>query len=46
MTNPTLDIISWNSRSLYSNLSQFKIYLYNKKPHIVCLCETWLPKSK
>ena len=37
-----LNIISWNCHSLLPKLAYFKIKLYNKKPHIVCLCETWL----
>lgn len=37
-----LKIIAWNCHSLYHKLSHFKIFLYKLKPHIVCLCETWL----
>lgn len=37
-----LFIIHWNARSIYSNLSEFKIYLYSKKPHLVCISESWL----
>ena len=44
--DPNLSIISWNCRSILSNLSVFKIFLYSNKPHIVCLCETWLKPSK
>ncbi|XP_068200731.1 uncharacterized protein [Palaemon carinicauda] len=35
-------IINWNARSLISNLSEFKNMLYDRNPHIVGLCETWL----
>ena len=35
-------LFQWNCRSLRSNLSQFKLQLYLSKPHIACLCETWL----
>ena len=45
MNNENLEIISWNSRSLYANLSEFKIFLYCNKPHIVCICESWLKSS-
>ena len=41
----TLNILNWNCRSLYSNLSVFKVKLYSKEPHIACLCETWLKKD-
>lgn len=39
-------IIHWNARSLYTNLLEFKIYLYLKKPHLVCITESWLIKSR
>ena len=45
MNNKNLEIISWNSRSLYANLLEFKIFLYCTKPHIVCICESWLKPS-
>ena len=38
----SLSILAWNCHSLYSKLSFFKVKLYALKPHIVCLCETWL----
>lgn len=40
-----INLLSWNCRSLCSKLSRFKIKLYTLKPHIVCLCETWLKQS-
>ena len=41
-----LVIVSFNCKSLNSKLSEFKVYLYAKKPHIVCLSETWLVAEK
>jgi hypothetical protein len=35
-------IIFWNARSLLTNLSEFKVYLYCVKPAIVFISETWL----
>ena len=37
-----LKIVHWNCRSLLTKLSLFKLFLYSEKPHLVCLCETWL----
>ena len=37
-----LEVLSWNCRSLCSNLGSFKLYLYNDRPHVACLVETWL----
>ena len=31
---------------MYANLSQFKLFLYSTKPHLVCLCETWIQDSR
>lgn len=41
-----LKIINWNCHSLYTKLSHFKVKLYSERPHIVCLCETWLREPK
>ena len=41
-----IKLLQWNCRSLLSNLSQFKIFLYTHKPHVACLCETWLSPSR
>ena len=41
-----LKIISWNCRSLYTKLSEFKTRLYAETPHVVCLCETWLKENR
>ena len=37
-----LTLVQWNCHSLYNKLSHFKIFLYSRKPHIVCLSETWM----
>jgi len=37
---------TWNSRSLQSNLSEFKLQLYSEKPHIACVCETWMQQNR
>ena len=37
LTSENLNILQWNCHSLYSKLTPFKIHLYAKKPHIVCL---------
>lgn len=37
-----LQIIFWNSRSLSNKLFEFKKYIYTRKPHIVCIQESWL----
>lgn len=42
----SLQIIVFNCRSIYTKLSEFKLYLYRKKPHCVCLTETWLIPDK
>jgi len=39
-------MITWNCRSLPSNLSCFKVKLYAIKPHLVFLTETWLQQGK
>ena len=44
--NSALRIVSWNCHSIYSKLGPFKIFLYSERPHIVCLCETWLKSSR
>ena len=42
----SLSFVQWNCHSLYSNLSHFKLFLYNYKPHVVCLSETWLKADR
>jgi len=39
-------MIAWNSRSLKSNLSEFKLQLYTEKPHVACISETWSQHNK
>ena len=41
-----LEILFWNCHSLYTKLPHFKVKLYALKPHIVCLCETWLKENR
>ena len=36
-----LTIVQWNSRSLGRRISEFKIFLYTRKPDIVAIQETW-----
>ena len=45
-TTDQFKIVNWNCHSLYTKLSYFKLRLYTEKPHIVCLCETWLKKNR
>lgn len=40
-----LTVLQFNCHSLVNKLPHFKIKLYTLKPHIVCLCETWLSPS-
>ena len=40
------EIISFNCRSIYTKLSELKIFIYQRKPHCVCLAETWLIEDK
>lgn len=39
-------IVQFNCRSIYTKLAELKIFLYTKKPNIVCLCETWTVATK
>ena len=38
-------MVSWNCRSLYRKLQEFKKYLIDYSPHVVCLQETWIVPS-
>lgn len=40
--NNGLDIISWNCRSVYKKLFELKRLVYKRRPHLVCLQETWV----
>ena len=44
--DPNFKIFSWNARSIYNKLSEFKDKLIEDKPHIVCLNETWLKPDR
>ena len=46
MSDSYLKILQWNCHSLYPKLSHFKTYIYETKPHIVCLTETWLKNDR
>ena len=37
-----LILLLWNARSVLSNFVEFKRCVSVKKPHIICLTETWL----
>ena len=38
-------VVFWNSHSLLSNLSEFKVFLYGLKPAVAFISETWLRKN-
>ena len=44
-SNYKLLILVWNCRSLKTNNIEFKKFINQSKPHIICLCETWLKLS-
>ena len=35
-------VLLWNCRSLYPNMIEFKKFVSQSNPHIICLTETWL----
>jgi exonuclease III len=35
-------MVQLNCNGISGKLSEIKMYIYTKKPDIVCLCETWL----
>ena len=37
-----LTVLLWNCRSLYANMIEFKKFISQANPHIICLTETWL----
>jgi len=41
-----LEIYQLNCNGLMGKVSELKIYVYTKKPEIVCLCETWIKKNE
>ena len=42
LSNTDLQILQLNCNSIRTKASELKIVLLEYKPHIVCLCETWL----
>lgn len=40
-----MKIIEWNIRGFYHNLENFQILLYDQKPDVICLNETWFKNS-
>ena len=46
MSANDLNLLSWNARSLYNKLGNFKIKLYKYKPHVACITETWLKNNR
>jgi exonuclease III len=41
-----LEIYQLNYNGLEGKVSELKIYLYTRKPDLVCLSETWLKKNE
>ena len=46
METNSLKIAAFNCRSIYSKLSEIKLYLEQEKPHVLCLTETWIGQDK
>ena len=44
----TLNIIQWNCKSVHAvgRLSELRVLIASKKPHIACISETWLTVHK
>lgn len=42
LSEQTLIVTQFNCNSLKNKIGEFQVYLYNKKPDIICLCETLL----
>lgn len=45
-TENELQVIQFNCNSLLNKLPEIKLYIYTKKPEIVCLCETFIKKGE
>lgn len=45
-TENLLHIYQLNCNSLANKLAEIKLYIYRKKPDIVCLCETMVKKHE
>lgn len=41
-----LIVLQFNCNGISSRLSELKLYIYAKKPEVVCLSETWLKKHQ
>lgn len=41
-----LEIYQLNCNGIRGKISEIKLYLYSKKPDLLCLCETWLNKNE
>jgi hypothetical protein len=39
------EIYQLKCNGLRGKVKKLKIYIYTKKPEIVCLCETWLKRN-
>ena len=44
ISESSLCIVQFNCNSISSKLSELKLYLFTKKPDVVCLCETWVQR--
>ena len=44
--NSSFNILSLNCRSIYPKLAEIKELIYDKKPDVVCLCETWAVQDR
>ena len=41
MEQNSLKIYTWNAHSIYNKLSELRLLLYTKKPHLMCIQEVW-----
>ena len=41
-----LEIYQLNCNGLKGKVSELEIYMYTRKPDLICLCETWLKKNE
>ena len=39
-----LSLVQFNCNGLSSKLSELKLYIFRRKPDVVCLCETWVQR--
>lgn len=40
------EVYQFNCNSMSRKVSELKLYLYTRKPEILCLCETWLKRNE